>query len=41
MKTLPRKQTINIRGAVFEYASAGTGSPGIVLINGAGGPIEA
>lgn len=34
------KNTISLQGKVFEYAVSGQRSPAIVLINGAGGPLE-
>lgn len=40
MKSIPPKKAITLRGAAFEYVVSGTGSPTLVLINGAGGPIE-
>lgn len=40
MKSLPQKQTVSIGGATLEYVRSGKGAPIIVLINGAGGPIE-
>ncbi|OJT25615.1 hypothetical protein BO221_07015 [Archangium sp. Cb G35] len=40
MKPLPPKQKASIQGQELEYLIAGQGSPTLVLINGAGGPIE-
>lgn len=40
MKSLPQKNTLIVDGKSVEYVSSGAGSPVIVLINGAGGPIE-
>lgn len=40
MNSLPKKKTISIEGKTVEYVTSGNGSPVIVLINGAGGPIE-
>ncbi|KFA91743.1 alpha/beta fold hydrolase [Archangium violaceum] len=40
MKPLPPKQKARIQGQELEYLIAGQGSPTLVLINGAGGPIE-
>lgn len=40
MKPLPKKNTINIDGNTVEYVTSGSGSPVVVLVNGAGGPIE-
>ncbi len=40
LKTLPPKKKALIHGQDIEYIIAGQGSPTIVLINGAGGPIE-
>jgi pimeloyl-ACP methyl ester carboxylesterase len=40
MKPIPPKQKANIHGQALEYVIAGKGSPTLVLINGAGGPIE-
>lgn len=34
------KNTISVKGNDFEYAVMGTKNPAIILINGAGGPIE-
>jgi pimeloyl-ACP methyl ester carboxylesterase len=40
MKPLPPKQSASINGQTLEYILAGQGSPTLVLVNGAGGPIE-
>ncbi|WP_309893482.1 alpha/beta hydrolase [Archangium sp.] len=40
MNPLPSKQQASIHGQALEYITAGQGSPTIVLINGAGGPLE-
>jgi len=40
VKSLPKKKTISIDGKTVEYITSGTGSPVVVLVNGAGGPIE-
>lgn len=40
MTGIPDKQTIRIGGLNLEYVVAGNNAPNIVLINGAGGPIE-
>lgn len=40
MSGFPTKSKIHAAGAVLEYAAAGAGTPGIVLVNGSGGPIE-
>lgn len=40
MKPLPPKQNARINGQTLEYIIAGQGSPPLVLVNGAGGPIE-
>ncbi|WP_257452048.1 alpha/beta fold hydrolase, partial [Archangium lipolyticum] len=40
MKPVPPKQKASIHGQALEYIIAGQGSPTIVLVNGAGGPIE-
>ncbi|MEW6648691.1 MAG: alpha/beta hydrolase [Chloroflexota bacterium] len=40
MKTLPKTKIISVEGNVVEYVATGSGSPVIVLINGAGGPIH-
>lgn len=40
MKSLPPRQKAQIRGCTLEYITSGSGSPAIVLVNGAGGPIE-
>lgn len=40
MKPLPQKNAISVDGKLVEHVASGTGSPVIVLINGAGGPIE-
>jgi pimeloyl-ACP methyl ester carboxylesterase len=40
MKTIPHKQKAQIKGAALEYVMSGSGAPPIVLVNGAGGPIE-
>lgn len=37
---LPIKQTVQAAGETVEYILAGRGAPGIVLVNGAGGPVE-
>ncbi|HYD80690.1 MAG TPA: alpha/beta hydrolase [Paucimonas sp.] len=39
MKSLPPTTTVELGAATLEYLVSGTGSPAIVLINGAGGPI--
>ena len=41
MKNLPKKLQVNIDGHTVVYTIAGRGRPAIVLINGAGGPLEA
>ena len=38
--TLPDKQSAQIAGSTIEYAHGGSGTPSIVLLNGAGTPIE-
>lgn len=38
---LPMKMTIDVSGETVEYVMAGSGSPAIVLVNGAGGPVDA
>ncbi|MBI5918367.1 MAG: alpha/beta fold hydrolase [Nitrosomonadales bacterium] len=40
MKSIPTKKTITVAGSILEYVASGTSSPTLVLINGAGGPIE-
>ncbi|OJH33703.1 hypothetical protein BON30_47520 [Cystobacter ferrugineus] len=40
MMPIPPKQKASIQGQTLEYIIAGKGSPTLVLINGAGGPIE-
>lgn len=40
MKTIPHKQKAQIQGAALEYVLSGSGAPPIILINGAGGPVE-
>lgn len=40
MKSLPPRQTAQIQGCTLEYITSGSGSPAIVLVNGAGGPLE-
>lgn len=40
MKPLPPKQTLLINGQILEYVCVQNGQPSIVLINGAGGPME-
>jgi len=35
------KMTIDVAGETVEYVMAGSGSPAIVLVNGAGGPVDA
>jgi len=39
MQSLPPTQTAQINGRALEYITSGSGSPTIVLINGAGGPL--
>jgi len=38
---LPMKMRIDVSGETVEYIFAGSGGPGIVLVNGTGGPVEA
>jgi len=40
MFKFPPKQPIHLLGEDIEFVSAGSGAPTIVLVNGAGGPIE-
>jgi pimeloyl-ACP methyl ester carboxylesterase len=40
MNTLPPTHQTTINTTLLEYVRAGTGAPPIVLVNGAGGPIE-
>jgi pimeloyl-ACP methyl ester carboxylesterase len=40
MKALPAKQKVQIQGSTMEYITSGSGLPVIVLVNGAGGPVE-
>jgi len=40
MNTLPKKRSVSIGDRTVEYIASGAGSPVIVLINGAGGPVE-
>lgn len=40
MNQIPKMQTVQVDGAVLEYVYSGQRRPHIVLINGAGGPIE-
>lgn len=40
MLGLPNPRVFDLNGTAFEYVSAGTGGPSIVLINGSGGPLE-
>ncbi len=40
MKHLPKSKKIAIGGQVLRFAMSGQGSPTIVMINGAGGPLE-
>jgi pimeloyl-ACP methyl ester carboxylesterase len=40
MKSISPKLLANIGGNIFEYVTAGSGLPTIVLVNGSGGPIE-
>ncbi|WP_137936545.1 alpha/beta hydrolase [Chitinivorax sp. B] len=40
MYRFPPKQTLTANGEVIEYVVAGTGVATVVLVNGAGGPIE-
>lgn len=40
MQTIPAKQQLKLNGTVLEYVKSGSGTPSIVLVNGAGGPIE-
>lgn len=37
---LPIKLTRQVNGATVEYILAGSGAPAVVLVNGAGGPVE-
>ncbi|MFC5461027.1 alpha/beta fold hydrolase [Massilia niabensis] len=37
---LPIKQRVEAAGQTVEYILAGRGGPGVVLVNGAGGPVE-
>ncbi len=38
--TLPNKQSAQISGSTIEYVRGGSGTPPIVLLNGAGTPVE-
>lgn len=38
---LPVKRKIEVSGETVEYVMAGAGGPGVVLVNGAGGPVDA
>jgi pimeloyl-ACP methyl ester carboxylesterase len=40
MLTLPGFKLFELGDTIFEYVTAGTGKPSVVLINGSGGPIE-
>lgn len=40
MNSLPRKKTTSVDGKTVEYITSGNGAPTIVLVNGAGGPVE-
>jgi pimeloyl-ACP methyl ester carboxylesterase len=40
LKSIPPKKTVAVGSSTFEYVVSGTTSPALVLINGAGGPIE-
>lgn len=40
LERLPSRQATTINGSLFEYTTAGEGRPVIVLLAGAGGPIE-
>lgn len=40
MLTLPATKLFEVGDTTFEYVTAGTGKPSVVLINGSGGPIE-
>jgi pimeloyl-ACP methyl ester carboxylesterase len=40
MRTFRHKHKASIRGHTLEYLMSGSGRPPIVLINGAGGPVE-
>ncbi len=40
MKTIPPKQKVQIQGVALEYVMSGSGAPPIILVNGAGAPIE-
>jgi pimeloyl-ACP methyl ester carboxylesterase len=40
VKSIPPRKTITLGGATLEYVVSGTGSPTLVLINGAGVPID-
>ncbi|PTL81169.1 alpha/beta fold hydrolase [Vitiosangium sp. GDMCC 1.1324] len=40
MKNLPQRREVTIEGRRLTYSVAGQGKPPIVLINGAGGPLE-
>lgn len=41
MKQLPKSHATAVEGQVFRFSKSGQGSPSIVLINGAGGPLDA
>ncbi|QRN94446.1 alpha/beta hydrolase [Archangium violaceum] len=41
MKNLPEKRATTINGQKLQYTLSGQGKPAIVLINGAGGPLDA
>ena len=40
MKIIPPRKTITLGGATLEYVALGSGSPTLILINGAGVPID-
>ncbi|MCW7538046.1 alpha/beta hydrolase [Aquabacterium sp. A7-Y] len=40
MKSLPKRQQAQVEGHALSYTMSGSGRPTLVLINGAGGPIE-
>lgn len=40
MKTIPHKQKAQVQAVALEYVMSGAGVPPIILVNGAGGPIE-
>jgi pimeloyl-ACP methyl ester carboxylesterase len=41
MKNLPEKRAITLDGQKLQYTLSGRGKPAIVLLNGAGGPLDA